>query len=60
MGNVTYLFKIFSLIVSSSPFIVKLYEFIGEKGNRESTWPDMTVNMSKPHFYLIEMDNISP
>ena len=29
MGNVMNLLKIFSLIVSSSPFIVKLYEFIG-------------------------------
>ena len=28
MGNVMNLLKIFSLIVSSSPFIVKLYEFI--------------------------------
>ena len=27
MGNVMNLLKIFSLIVSSSPFIVKLYEF---------------------------------
>ena len=27
MGIVPYLFKIFSLIVFSSPFIVKLYEF---------------------------------
>ena len=28
MGNVMNLLKIFSLIVSSSAFIVKLYEFI--------------------------------